>query len=1028
MFPALGLETRSRTANGIDVSRVLEVLYLDPGKSGDLTEFLPIGRIEKLCQEYLDAESFATQLFDELKSSILAPERLYNEIMAFLFKIDKKGSLHSLLAICNENTSRSMFKIVLDNIDGFMRFTDPKRVIDYLQALPRYDGIVNVLRNELERIRNPEIMKKLVLRTIPQLGQFSAYDILYTIYETQHPDNNVTCEARQFVEKIEPNFLRFYENLDEERKHPRGKLFFCPITSNLTELLVQLGTPALENNDRFKIIDILWENMPQTGRFERIIIESVQNRIHEEQPIILRRYQQELCKVAIEGKNTIVTAPTGSGKTVIAANILKHHFEQARINGKQSKALFMTPNSVILQQQASSLSNYLKHLYLVKIIQGAENVPVRGTILSNDLIVATPQMIVNLCNEHSQFENDPDINVTQFFLSTFSIIIFDECHNTQKNSPYSNIMKIYHEMKNTGVMPSGHCLPQIIGLTASLGVGQAKNELEAVDHIADLAANMDVHELSVVREHIGELQQFSPIVPDNLCFCDKRIDETNLQFATTLAQFMTKMEKVMINLIESTGDFEMRGRNSPDTLDVGPVRRERVKGEFKLPPLDKDHEAYLNWVANHKILISESKFERDKQVFEILEILEKSYWTLEHNSNFNSQEAYNLINEFMEQQKPSLHMEVIRTWEEYHHILSQARNSTNPMIEKVVENLIELYNRNDDFRAIVFIKTRVGAVTLAKILSSIQELKDKQIRTDYISGLNKGSDELAASKRAQQEKIDKFAEGSIKVLVATSVAEEGLDIAKCNLVVKYNYATNEIAHVQRRGRGRAANSKCILITNNIRLKEQESSNKTKEHLMYEAMNMILKKHINFENIVRSKMIAIWKNIQDEKAAKESIIQKQLNSNIQYKILCKKCKTLLCMHSDIRAEKTQYFVCNPNFWKLIRKVMFSPSEQEAEIRFGGKGKIQCKQCYSGLGRLIEVRSVELPCLAADSIVLEYCVNSQIELKMCRKWKDILKNHFTPQDLRALDIKTMQAENRQLNFEVDSLGEILNILRD
>lgn len=52
----------------------------------------------------------------------------------------------------------------------------------------------------------------------------------------------------------------------------------------------------------------------------------------------LREYQKELAAPAIAGKNTIICAPTNSGKTYVAIEIAKQHLDsfsaEAEIAGK----------------------------------------------------------------------------------------------------------------------------------------------------------------------------------------------------------------------------------------------------------------------------------------------------------------------------------------------------------------------------------------------------------------------------------------------------------------------------------------------------------------------------------------------------------------------------------------------------------------------------------------------------------------------------------------------------------------------
>lgn len=44
--------------------------------------------------------------------------------------------------------------------------------------------------------------------------------------------------------------------------------------------------------------------------------------------------------------------------------------------------------------------------------------------------------------------------------------------------------------------------------------------------------------------------------------------------------------------------------------------------------------------------------------------------------------------------------------------------------------------------------------------------------------------------------MNKFRTGKVNLLIATTVAEEGLDIAACNFVIRYGLVTNEIAMIQ----------------------------------------------------------------------------------------------------------------------------------------------------------------------------------------------------------------------------------------
>jgi len=90
-----------------------------------------------------------------------------------------------------------------------------------------------------------------------------------------------------------------------------------------------------------------------------------------------------------------------------------------------------------------------------------------------------------------------------------------------------------------------------------------------------------------------------------------------------------------------------------------------------------------------------------------------------------------------------------------------------------------------------------------------QSLNEMGISAGFLIGK---AGETGLKQKKQIETIQKFRDGEYKVLIATRVGEEGLDISEVNLVVFFDNVPSSIRYVQRKGRtGRKDYGKLIVL-------------------------------------------------------------------------------------------------------------------------------------------------------------------------------------------------------------------------
>ncbi|GJE87973.1 hypothetical protein PsYK624_040560 [Phanerochaete sordida] len=127
----------------------------------------------------------------------------------------------------------------------------------------------------------------------------------------------------------------------------------------------------------------------------------------------------------------------------------------------------------------------------------------------------------------------------------------------------------------------------------------------------------------------------------------------------------------------------------------------------------------------------------------------------------------------------------------------------SPKVVLLSQLLFEYYKQ--DFQGIIFVEQRHVAACLSKMLPRIPPLelyfKSAQLIGHGASSVQK-SQVRGMALKSQQEAVKMFRDGECNLLVATSVAEEGLDFPACELVVRFDPIQHMVGYIQSRGRAR----------------------------------------------------------------------------------------------------------------------------------------------------------------------------------------------------------------------------------
>lgn len=502
------------------------------------------------------------------------------------------------------------------------------------------------------------------------------------------------------------------------------------------------------------------------------------------QTVESKLYQEVLAARALEKGNTLVVAPTALGKTVVAVLVAAEILKQGR------KALFLAPTKPLAVQHEKSILRFLNvEPGDVAVITGVVAPEKRRQAFENYRIVsATPQTIQN------------DLVSGEISLRDFGLVVFDESHRAVGDYSYVFIAEQYMKRAER---------PLILALTASPGSEDEK--------IQSVCRNLFIKNVEIrTREDEDVKEYMNPVVVEWV-----RVDLPPKFLA--IKELLEKFQQGQIESVKKMG------------FGIGKRYFSRKELLMLQAQVRKDLLHYGR--TSPSLYSAASKIAALIKVSHALELLE-------------TQGTY-ALNEYM--QKMASDSSASTASKAVKHIMADAgilrakalvhglveEKVVHPKLEALKHILVSQFTDNPESKVIVFNHYRNNILSIAEYLRPIETIRAVR----FVGQATKG-DDRGLTQKEQVQIINELKGGKYNCLIASSVAEEGLDIPEVDLVVFYEPVPSEIRLIQRRGRtGRKSGGRAIiLMARGTRDEAFHYASRNKEKRMHRTLRQLQEPH------------------------------------------------------------------------------------------------------------------------------------------------------------------------------------------